>query len=250
MRVRFVIGFLAFGLVMSPICSATPLRVLFMHHSTGANLTREGSVREGLAALGVELWDHGYNDEGLMNATGDAAGVSFDVPDDNTNPDGWAAVFSQTATTPPSNALSRMLEYDVIVFKSCFPASNITDAEMLAKYRTYYLSLRETVDRHPDRLFVAFTSPPLVPNETEPANAARAREWARYLTSAQFLGGRKNLVTFDFFSLLADADGMLRPEYRSDDWDSHPNRLANETVGPLLVGLIQRAIAAWRDTAG
>lgn len=221
-----------------------------MHHSTGANLLRDGGVRDGLSALGYEFWDHGYNDEGLNDARGEPTGVSYAVPDDNTDPDGWAAVFSQAVTEPPSNTLSWMLEYDVILFKSCFPTSNITDDEMLANYKGDYLRIRETVDAHPDTLFIALTPPPLVPNETEPANAARAREWAAYLVSDEFVGGRRNLAAFDLFSLLADADGVLRQEYRGDEWDSHPNEFANRTVGPELIEFVRQAVGAWQDAEG
>ena len=224
----------------------TPTRILFMHHSTGANLIREGGVREGLAALSFELSDHGYNEDGLSDALGRPTGTNFAVPDDNTDPDGWAAIFAQPVTAPPSNTLSRMLDYDVIVFKSCFPTSNITDDEMLANYETYYRAIRSVVDQHPDHLFIAFTPPPLVPNETEPANALRARRWAQYLTSEEYAGGRRNLAVFDFFSLLAGSDNVLRQEYRGDEWDSHPNQLANETIGPVLVSFIHEAIVRWR----
>ncbi len=225
---------------------AAPLRVLFMHHSTGGNLIREGGVREGLRALGYELWDHGYNDEGLADASGRPTGVSFNVPDDNTNPDGWAAVFAGRDDASRA-AFAWMLAYDVIVFKSCFPASNITDEEMAANYRSWYLEIRAAVDGHPDHLFIAFTPPPLVPNETSPENAARARAWATYLASDEYVGGRANLAVFDLFSLLADDAGVLRVEYRSDAWDSHPNALANRTIGPLLVAAVDAAIARWRS---
>lgn len=246
---------LAFGLLvaLAAACvtgSAAPIRILFMHHSTGANLIREGGVREGLSALGYEFSDHGYNEEGLFDPRGDPTGENFAVPDDNTDPDGWATVFAQPVVAPPANTLSWMLGYDVILFKSCFPTSNITDEEMLSDYKSYYLSIRTVVDRTPDRLFVALTPPPLVPNDTDPANASRAREWATYLTSSEFLGSRKNLAVFDFFSLLADADGTLRQEYRSDEWDSHPNQLANETIGPQLVDFVRRAIVDWRSAGG
>jgi hypothetical protein len=235
---------------MAANAATAPTRILFMHHSTGANLIREGGVRESFSALGYPFWDHGYNEEGLVDQAGNSTGANFEVPDDNTNPDGWAAVFAQTVTTPPSTTWSQLLQYDVILFKSCFPASNITDDEMFANYTQYYLSIRAVIDAHPDKLFVAFTPPPLVPNETEPANAERARQWAAYLASPEFVGSRENLVVFDFFTLLADANGTLRPEYRGDEWDSHPNQRANEAVGPLLVDFVQQAIVAWRGGGG
>ncbi|MEW5826168.1 MAG: hypothetical protein AB1778_04995 [Candidatus Bipolaricaulota bacterium] len=248
MRGRLAMSVLFLGTLRGLTVGAAPLRVLFLHHSTGGNLLREGEVREALSARGYEVWDHGYNDEGLADAAGMPVGRSFGIPDDNTNPDGWAAVFSQDVASSPG-AFAQMLEYDVILFKSCFPASNIEDDEMAASYKRSYLEIRTVIDRHPDRLFVAFTPPPLVPNETTSENAARARAWSAYLASEEFAGGRINLVVFDFFSLLADPAGFLRAEYRSGEGDSHPNALANRAVGPLLAAAVDAAILRWRDGA-
>ncbi len=217
------------------------LSIIFMHHSTGQNLIWQGSVREALTDLGYEFWDHGYNDEGLTGPDGEPTGIDWDVPDDNTNPDGWDVVFGQPVSDPPDNTFSHMLQHDIILFKSCFPASDITDEAMFNAYRQYYLDIRDVMDRHPDKLFIAFTTPPLVPNATTPENAARARRWSEYLTSEEYLDGHPNVAVFNFFDLLADEDGFLREEYRPDEWDSHPNELANQTIGPILVYFVDRA---------
>jgi hypothetical protein len=219
-----------------------PVQIIFMHHSTGANLIAQGSVREGFTALGYEFWDHGYNGDGLVDPAGSWLGINWDMPDDNTDPDGWYNIFNQPVTDPPSNTLSHMLQADVIIFKSCFPTSNIDSEEMLRRYQGYYLSIRDVMDQYPDKLFIPFTPPPLVPNETTPENAARARQWADYLVSDEYLAGHPNIVVFNFFEQLADSDGFLRAEYRADEWDSHPNEVANAAVGPVFVDFVDQAI--------
>src|SRR4030042_1160100 len=70
--------------------------VVFLHHSTGGNLIPQGGVRERLSQAGYAFWDQGYNDQGLNRPDGSATGYSYHVPDDNTDPDGLARVFSQT----------------------------------------------------------------------------------------------------------------------------------------------------------
>ncbi len=60
--------------------------------------------------------------------------MDYAVLDDNMDPDGWAAVFSQDLAAPRSNTLGWMLQYDVVLFKSCFPTPNISDDETLANY--------------------------------------------------------------------------------------------------------------------
>lgn len=219
-----------------------PVRILFMHHSTGGGLIWEGGLREEFTNLGYEFWDHGYNEEGLVDNNGNWLGIDWAVPDDNTDLDGWNLIFNQPVTDPASNTLSHMLAFDVILFKSCFPASDIDSEERFEEYRRYYLSIRDVMGRYPNKLFIPFTTPPLVPNATSPENAARAQRWAEYLTSDEYLEGHPNVRVFDLFHHLADENGTLKAEYRGDEWDSHPNTLANQTVGAILVDFVDRAI--------
>jgi hypothetical protein len=57
--------------------------------------------------------------------------------------------------------------------------------------------------------------------------------------------------TFDFFNYLAENDpkapdySMLRKAYREGS-DFHPNRAANETIGPLFVDFIRDAVQHYR----
>ncbi len=224
-----------------------PVRILFLHHSCGHNLIEQGGVREGLTALGYEFYDHGYNGDGLRLADGTYTGTNFDVPDDNTDPDGLALIFSQPLHDPPDNTFSYLMQYDVIAFKSCFSASSIGSDEQLAAYKANYLTIRDRVDRYPDKIFVIVTQPPQVPANSNPEEAARARALALWLRSDDFLAGHPNLFVFDFFDLLAGEDNFLRPEYRSDEYDAHPNERANREIGPQFVAFLDEVI---RSTYG
>ncbi len=225
--------------------------VIFLHHSTGRNLIRQGGVRERLTAEGFQFWDHDYNYEGLFRPDGTPAGYSYGIPGDNTDPDGLARLFSQRLYPWPVNAFSGLMQHEVIAFKSCFPASHITDEAQLEQYKTWYLEIREVMDRHPDRVFIVLTPPPLNPASTDAEAAARARAFADWLRSADFLAGHPNVFTFDLFDLLAESDPaatdrhMLRAEYR-DGTDSHPNTLANEKVGPLFADFIVKSVQDYR----
>jgi hypothetical protein len=181
-----------------------PIRIIFLHHSCGEGLIEEGGVRQGLTALGYEFYDHGYNGDGLRLADGTWTGENFNVPDDNTDPDGFAVIFSQPLHDPPDNTFSYLMQYNVIAFKSCYPVSNIGDNDQLEEYQSYYLS-----------------------------------DW---LASDEYLDGHDNLVTFDFFDLLANDDDVLRRDYRVDQWDGHPNTEANEEIGPIFVTFLDTEI--------
>jgi len=224
---------------------AQPIRIMFLHHSCGQNLIEQGGVREALTALGYEFYDHGYNEEGLRLADGSYTGTHFDVPGDNTDPDGFAAIFAQPLHDPPDNTFSHLMQYDVIAFKSCFPTSNIWDDYQLNEYKAYYLAIRDRMDQYPDKIFIPVTMPPELPNDSDLEAAARARTFTVWLQSDEYLAGHPNVFVFDFFGLLAGSDNFLRPEYRVDEYDAHPNELANRTIGPLFVAFIDQAVRSY-----
>ena len=222
--------------------------VIFLHHSTGENLILQGGVRELFTQAGYDFWDHGYNPQGLRDPTGKYTGYSYIVPRDNTDPDGMARIFSQRVYDIPINTLSGLLQHEVIIIKSCFaPANNIKSDGQLETYKSWYLGVRDTMDRYPDKTFVIVTSPPLNPAETNSEEATRARAFADWLKSEEFLSGHPNIFTFDLFGNLAEENpaatdfNMLRQTYRNGG-DSHPNQLANETIGPVLVDFVTEAI--------
>jgi hypothetical protein len=225
--------------------------VIFLHHSTGRNLIRQGGVRGRLTEAGFQFWDHDYNYEGLTRPDDTRAGYSYSIPDNNTDPDGFVQLFAQRVYQLPLNALSGLMQHEVIAFKSCFPASNITDDGQLEQYKTWYLRMRKVMDCYPDRIFIVITPPPLNPAATDAETAARARDFASWLKSDEFLAGHPNVFTFDFFNLLAEGDplapdfSMLRASYREGE-DSHPNQLANQTIGPLFADFIVEAAQTYR----
>jgi len=227
--------------------------IIFLHHSTGRALIAEGNVRPLLTELGYQFWDHGYNHEGLVRPDGRPAFANYRIPGNqgqgNTDVDGLVELFSQPVTDPPSNAFSRLLQHEVIVFKSCFPNSAVKSDTMHDQFKAWYLQSRAVVDQHPNRIFILVTSPPLHPLATNPDEARRARAIADWLKSDEYLEGRPNFFIFDFFDLLADPDtNMLDVRYQLDPHtpDSHPNRLANETIGPLFVKFIDEAVQTYK----
>ncbi|MFZ6028812.1 MAG: hypothetical protein ACOYYS_13940 [Chloroflexota bacterium] len=227
--------------------------IFFLHHSVGQNLIDQGDVRQRFTEAGYDFWDQGYNvDEGQRDPAGKRLNHVYYVPHDNTDPDGLEVVFSQPTFSLPLNTFSGLLQHDVIIVKSCFPNSQITSDEELEQYKAWYRSMRSAFDRHPDRLFIVVTQPPLNPAVTTPEAAVRARALANWLASEEFLAGHDNLAAFDLFTLLAEDDpdspefNMLRAGYREGS-DSHPTQPANEAIGPLFVDAVLQAIEAYRS---
>jgi hypothetical protein len=225
--------------------------IIFLHQSTGRNLIEQGKVREQFQQAGYAFWDHDYNDIGLRTPASQFTGYSYNVPNDNTNPDGLAAIFKQPAYPLPFNTFSGLLQHEVIILKSCFPNSNIQSEEKLAQLKDYYLEIRSRIERYPGKIFILLTLPPLNPAETSPEAAARARALADWLNSVEFTNGYPNVYVFDFFNQLVEQDpaaadyNMLRQAYRNGI-DSHPNELANQIVGPQFVDFVIEVIQRYR----
>lgn len=239
------------------------MKVLFLHHSTGGNLIKEGHVRALLRKKDptIEFWDHSYNlflprlyqitskiiphHTGLTDENGELTGEDYQIHLTNTDPDGFAKLFSQAIENPPKNALSKIVKnFDCIAFKSCFPVTYIESDEKLERYQASYLTIRRRIDALGEKLFILFTPPPLRKELTKPEYANRARRFAEWLISKEFLWNRKNIRVFDFFNLLADqkaVDNLNMLKRRYCRWiiiDSHPNKTANEECGKLFVDFL------------
>lgn len=252
--------------------SNSAIRVFFLHHSTGGNLIEQGKCRELLKkkAPYIAFWDHGYDFDrfgtfqflsrfepqqfyGLRNEKGKHLNYSYHIPNHNTDPDGLAELFLQDVTTPPSNALSHILEFDVIIFKSCFPVTNISSEEQLETYKKYYMSIRKKIDGFPNKLFIPMTPPPLRSESTNFEKADRARRFSNWIMSNGYCENRRNLLPFNFFDVLATPStekvpNVLRPKFCGlIPFDSHPNPLANQTVAPIWTDFVVRATKTFFD---
>lgn len=225
-----------------------PLRkMFFLHHSTGWGIISEGDMRGYVAAYNLahsenfEFWDQGYNGDGPRDQDGNDNGTPYEVPGDNTDVEGLWYLWTSSELDAVTCRNGFLADYDVIAFKSCFPNSDIYDDARLNEYKSWYLQIRSALDAHPDKLFIIMSTPPLVPEDTNPENAARARAFANWLKSSTYLAGHPNIVCFDLFDALAapasapTEANMLRAEYRlAEPHNSHPNPAGNAAVGPVL----------------
>lgn len=230
------------------------LRGLFLHHSVGQQLLREGQLRERLAQrlaarlgagsapvgrIGLELWDHDYNAIGFSDGTGRPVGRSLPMPGDDTDPAALLRLFASTAPAadPDAGAQREQLRaFDLIMMKSCYPNSAIDDDEAFVAARSTYAGLLDALVHWPGTAFVLLTSPPLTPRHTRPDQAERAARLARWLVTGPVPA---NVRVFDLRAALAQPEGpqagMLRREYRRR-WrvDSHPNRRGSAAAAQAL----------------
>ena len=215
-----------------------PLTMNWMHHSTGKNIL-EGGLAAALKQNNIQFYDMYYK-EGTTDGY---------VIGDHTDPKDFPKAFN----TPQFLDVIRKWEltgdkkqHDIIMFKSCYPASDIKDEAMYQKYQEYYQSLTPTFRKHKDILFIGMSTPPLMKGNTNPENAARARKWAKWVTT-EYAGDLRNVQIFDLFASLAILEGKpdqntLVPQFGAAKYDSHPTAAGAKAVTRLFIPWLNRVL--------
>lgn len=205
-------------------------RAVFLHHSVGKGILNQGGLRDSMLDLGILVRGATYGDE-----IGEDTDICDWAPKFETDID---RIFSFKAH--PNQYYSDATQNDIVIFKSCYPNSNIGVADPSSKvpaarqktmenYTTYFRSIAKVFQKYPNKLFVYMTAPPLAPERTTPENAARARafnQWLQleFIPAYQQESGLRNFVVYDLFDQLASPENLLKEQYRTErPGDSHPN---------------------------
>jgi hypothetical protein len=234
--------------------------VIFLHHSTGEGVYLEGNVAG---------WITNYNSSHSKSYTITERNFpNTPYPWQNYPYDYWYLwVNNQCSNTDPNiQCLSKIvLSYDVVIFKHCFPGASIiadngtpsvsSPIQTLANYKLQYRALRALMDLYPQKKFIVWTLTPLHRLETNTGDAARAKEFVDWVKTSWLTEDGKshpNIYIFDFFSLVAELSNTplngkvncLKYDYEKSHTivDSHPNLLANQTVGPAFAQFIVNTI--------
>jgi hypothetical protein len=134
--------------------------------------------------------------------------------------------------------------YKVIVFKHCFPVSNIkadadtadidSNVRTLANYKLQYLALRDKLRQFPETTFLIWTGAVQVQSQVTEDEAIRTREfftWVREFWDEQ----GDNIYLWDFYQLETEGGLYLKEEYAASAKDSHPNTDFSKKAAALFV---------------
>ena len=138
-------------------------------------------------------------------------------------------------------------EYNVIIFKHCFPVSNIqedndsadinSDEKTIANYKLQYMALRDKLHAYPDTKFILFTGAALVKASVTEDEARRAREFFNWVKEEWDLGD-DNIFLWDLYELETEGGLYFKNEYTASTNDSHPNEDFAGRVVELLFNRI------------
>ncbi len=123
-------------------------------------------------------------------------------------------------------------QYQVIIFKHCFPVSNIqadsaspdinSDYKSLANYRLQYLALRDKLHGFPGTKFIVVTGAAQVKSEISEAEAKRAKEFFGWVIDG-WDAPQDNIFVWDLYTLQTEGGIYFKDSYARAANDSHPN---------------------------
>lgn len=299
MFLLLLVGFLplsAFGAV-DATPPATPQKLVFIHHSTGGHWLADPNdyLYGGLGKALMEnnyyvsatnyCWDGVPNDDignrtdivnwpewftgGNRDAITTALYNENDQNFENCDGDSFGS-WSRLADDPGG-------ENAIIMFKSCFPNSNLSgnpdDPALPEPNEEYSVGNAKAVYNHiltyfqtrQDKLFVVVTAPPLAAGECSAESAANARAFNNWLVNDWLSEyAHKNVAVFDYFNILTHPDNhhrvaegivehVISPAsgncayYPSDD--SHPNTTGQRKATAEFAPLLNVFYNTWKNAA-
>ncbi len=188
------------------------VRMVFIHHSTGSHW-----IASGTGNLGQALNDNNYyvteTDYGWNAETGDNLGGSTDTWNwpDWFNETKMPYVYANDENFDYTNAFTDPGgENEIIMFKSCFPNSEVGDS--IDDEKAIYNGLLTYFAAHTDKLFVLIIPPPEITINSAPLT----RELANWLADFEhgWLAGytHRNVWAFDYYNVLTDPANHHRVE--------------------------------------
>jgi uncharacterized repeat protein (TIGR01451 family) len=217
---------------LDPTSPTVPVRLIFIHHSTGQNWLDDGNGELGLALRDNNYFvsDTNYGWGPTDQDKGGTIGDHTDIPDWYswfTGPHRDTYLVDLYAEGNQHSSYSRLAdnpggENDIIMFKSCFPNSNLdgnpdgppaasadyTSDLTVANAKRIYLDLLNYFGAHQNKLFVVITAPPLANFDTDSTRAANARAFNNWLANDWLSSyAYNNVAVFDFYNVLTSNGG-------------------------------------------
>ncbi len=226
--------------ILPSIAQNRSAKILFLHHSTGEVVYYGG--------IGVESWIQNYN---ALHGTGytirDRYFPSGDpYPWDNYPYDYWNIWVNHAGAVPyMEEPTLEMLapEYDLIVWKHCFPVSEIgpdsgmpdiaSDSRQLQNYYLQYNALKSKMHAFPHTKFLVWTGAALTEASTTEAQVQRAQTFFKWVKNSWDEAG-DNIFIWDFYSLETEGGLYLPLKYAEGAYDSHPNATLADMAAPLF----------------
>lgn len=225
--------------------------IMFLHHSTGRDIWN-GGLSKIFRKLGFDgdgvKWFENFNKKQKRNLNFTETYFPKKEPYGwNNYPYDYYNIWVKNAGDKPykDESTLEMLtkKYDVIIFKHCFPVSNIqkddstsdinSDRKTLGNYRLQYEALKKKLLEFPDTKFILWTPTAQVENNTNKEEAERANDFSEWVKTVWDTKG-DNIFLWDFRALQTEGGLFFKNEFAQSAEDSHPNGEFAETILPYF----------------
>jgi hypothetical protein len=231
--------------------SEDAMKIVFLHHSIGEVIWRGG----------VKKWFKTYNKENGTNYKIKERAFPAESPYGwNNFPYDYWNIWVKHAGNMREPTLELLTsEYDVVVFKHCYPVSSIqpdtgtpaidSQEKRIENYVLQYNALKEKLHQFPETKFLVWTGAAQVRAKSNEEEGLRARKWAEWVKNEWDEPG-DNIFVWDFFELETEGGLFLSEEHANGPRDSHPNKSFAKAVAPDLCGRIVDVIEGRGDSHG
>lgn len=265
-----LVSFILVSMIILPCCKgrSTPeINIIFLHHSTGEIIWQGKQTSKFLKLInsaGRRLnigSDFGAQLPKLLKEYNRTNNKNYKIREMNfpkATPYGWKnypydyynlwiknAGEKPFMEEPTLEMLTR--DYNVIIFKHCFPVCNIqpdqdipdinSETKTLPNYKLQYTALRDKLHEFPETKFIVFTGAAQVKKNITEEEALRARDFFTWVVNEWDIPG-DNIYIWDFYNLETEGELYLLDKYAVSGTDSHPNSEFAETVTHLLLNRI------------
>mgnify|MGYP001470463887 CR=1 FL=1 len=247
---------------------SSPVRLCFIHHSCGYYWLQTGNGN-----LGTNLNDASYY---VTECYYNWSAESGDYLGNSTDTDDWPSWFNDTKMPYVYDNSSHYAytnsisdpgdENTIIMFKSCYPCSEVGSS--IEDEKEIYNGLLDYFEVHPEKLFILVIPPP----EIVISSASLTRELANWLADyqngwlASYPG--RNVFAFDFYNVLTDPNNHHRVEgaeivhtvstspvdgdnpdelYYYSGSDSHPTAFGNQKATEEFIPLLNAVYNYWNE---
>jgi hypothetical protein len=244
-----------------------PFRIVFLHHSTGEciwNGSRVTSISESVSKISSRLSNLFYKKPALpslfrkynkeSNKNFQIRHIVFpksSVYGWNNYPYDYYNIWVKNAGSKPFleeptlEILTR--EYNLIIFKHCFPVSNVqpdnevsdvnSDYKSISNYKLQYQALKLKLSEFPGTKFLLFTGAANVKSRTTEDEALRAKEFFDWVAKEWDLPD-DNIFIWDLFNIQTEGGLYFRDNYARSPVDSHPGDDFSDHLSLLLFNRI------------
>jgi hypothetical protein len=229
-------------------------RILFLHHSTGDVVFNAGKTTSRLSRklfknqTFVKQWFKKYNASNNTNYKIEQQFFPKNGPYGwNNYPYDYYNIWVKHAgnlpylNEPTLEILTQ--KYNLIIFKHCYPVSDMVEDSNLAdinsskksleNYKLQYLALKQKMHEFPDTKFLVWTGAARVESNTTTEQAKRAKAFFDWVRN-EWDTPDDNIFLWDFYELETEGTLYLKNENASDPANSHPGKDFAEKVAPLF----------------